>query len=109
MLINSFHLHIFQKLDKACAQFTDLMLVFLSQHWMDFVMGTMISSNYIDLCLHSAHGPCQACVNRVHTLRGTYGDTYENHSYFRTGSFDPKSLILIWGYGRILWPHSVLE
>ncbi len=47
VLINSFHLHVFQNFDKACAQFVDLMMVFLSQHWMDFVMGTKISSNYI--------------------------------------------------------------
>ncbi len=51
MLINSFHQHVFQNLDKACALFADLMLVFLSQHWMDFVMGTKISSNYIDFLL----------------------------------------------------------
>jgi len=54
VLINSFYLHVFLNLDKACTQFADLMLVFLHQHWMDFVMGTMISSINIDFCLHSA-------------------------------------------------------
>ncbi len=39
------------------------MLVFLSQHWMDFVMGTKISSNYKDFCLHSA----QWTMSRMHS------------------------------------------
>ncbi len=63
MLINSFHQHVFQNLDKACAMFADLLLVSLSQHWMDFVMGNKISSNYIDLCLHSA----QWTMSRMHS------------------------------------------
>jgi hypothetical protein len=63
VLINSFHLHVFQNLVKACAQFAGLMLVFLHQHWMDFVMGTKISSNYIDFCLHSA----QLTMSRMHS------------------------------------------
>jgi hypothetical protein len=41
----------------------------------------------------------QSCVNCVHTLRGTYGDTNENRSSFSTGPLDPKSLILIWDMG----------
>ncbi len=103
MLVNSFHLHVFQNLAKACAQFAGLMLVFLHQHWMDFVMGTKISSNYIDFCLHSAlvdHVKnAQSCVNRVNALCGTYGGTYENRISFATGLQDPKSLILIWDTG----------
>ncbi len=103
MLINSFHLHIFQNLDKACAQFADLMLVFLSQHWMDFVMGTKISSNYINLCLHSA----QWTMSRMHSpvlivlihFVAPFGGTFENQSSFSTGLLDPKSLILIWDTG----------
>ncbi len=39
---------------KAYAQFVGLMLVFLTQLKMDFVMGTKISSIYIDCCLNSA-------------------------------------------------------
>jgi hypothetical protein len=38
----------------------------------------------------------QSCVNRVNTLHGTYGGTYENQSSFSTGLQNPKSLILIW-------------
>ncbi len=53
----------FHNLDKACAQFADLMLVFQHQHWMDFVMNTKISSNYIDFCLHSA----QWTMSRMHS------------------------------------------
>ncbi len=41
----------------------------------------------------------QSCANRVNTLRGTYGGTYENQSSFSTGLQDPKSLILIWDMG----------
>ena len=41
----------------------------------------------------------QSCVNRVNTLRGTYGGTYENRISFSTGLQDPKSLILIWDTG----------
>jgi hypothetical protein len=63
VLIDSFHLHVFLNLDKACAQFADLMLVFLNQHWMGFVMGTKISSNYIDFCLHLA----QWTMSRMHS------------------------------------------
>ncbi len=54
VLMFSFNLHVFQKIDKAYAQFVGLMLVFLSQLWMDFVMVTKISFIYIDLCLNSA-------------------------------------------------------
>ena len=52
--INSFHQQVIQNLDKACAQLANLMLVVLSQHYIDFVKGTKIFSNYVDLCLHSA-------------------------------------------------------
>jgi methylglyoxal synthase len=41
----------------------------------------------------------QSCVNRVNTLRGTFGGTFENQSSFSTGSLDPKSLIFIWDTG----------
>ncbi len=41
----------------------------------------------------------QSCVNRVNTLCGTYGGTYENRSSFSTGLQDPNSLILIWVTG----------
>jgi hypothetical protein len=41
----------------------------------------------------------QSCVNRVNTLSGTYGGTYENRSSFSTGLQDLKSLILIWDTG----------
>ncbi len=41
----------------------------------------------------------QSCVNRVHTLCGTYGGTYENQSFFSTGLLDPTSLTLIWDTG----------
>ena len=41
----------------------------------------------------------QSCVNRVNTLRGTYGGTYEKRSCFSPGLLDPKSLILIWDKG----------
>ncbi len=41
----------------------------------------------------------QSCVNCIHTLRGTYGDTNENRISFSTGPLDPKSLILIWDTG----------
>jgi hypothetical protein len=41
----------------------------------------------------------QSCINHVHTLRDTYGDTYENQSSFSTGPLDTKSLILIWDAG----------
>jgi hypothetical protein len=41
----------------------------------------------------------QSCVNRVNTLRGTYGGTYENRISFSTGLQDPKPLILIWDTG----------
>ncbi len=54
VLVFSFHWHIFQNLDNSYAQFIGLMLVFLSQLWMDFVMGTKVSSIYIDFCLNSA-------------------------------------------------------
>jgi hypothetical protein len=50
----------------------------------------------------------QSCVNRVNAHRGTYGGTYENRSSFSTCLQDPKSYIDL-GYGRVLWPHSVLE
>ena len=63
VLINSFHLHVFRNLDKACAQFAGFMLVFLHQHWMDFVMVTRISSNYLDFCLHSA----QWTMSKMHS------------------------------------------
>jgi len=42
----------------------------------------------------------QSCVNRVNTLCGTYGGTYENRSSFSTGLRDSKSLILIWDTGE---------
>ncbi len=114
MLINSFHLHVFQNLDKACAQFTDLMLVFLHQHWMNFVMGTKISSNYIDLCLPVDHVKnAQSCINHVHKLCGTFDGTYENRSSFSTGLQDPKSLILIWdtgaSYGLTLFRSDFID
>jgi hypothetical protein len=41
----------------------------------------------------------QSCVNRVHTIRGTYGGTYDTQSCFSPGLLDPKSLILIWDTG----------
>ena len=102
MLINSYHLHVFLNLDKACAQFADLMLVFMNQHWMDFVMYTKISSNYRLLSTFSTVNHvknAQSCVNRVNAHRGTYGGTYENQISFSTGLQDPKSLILIWDTG----------
>ena len=80
VLINSFHLHVFLNLDKACAQFADLMLVFINQHWMDFVMYTKISSNYRLLSTFSTVNHvknAQSCVNCVNAHRGTYGGTYE--------------------------------
>jgi hypothetical protein len=80
VLINSFHLHVFLKLDKACAQFADLMLVLINQHWMDFVMDTKISSNYRLLSTFSTVNHiknAQSCVNHVNAHRGTYGGTYE--------------------------------
>ncbi len=75
------------------------MLVFLNQHWMDFVMDLKISSNYIDFCIVSTVDHvknAQYCVNRVNAQRGTYGGTYENRSSFSTCLQDPKSCILIW-------------
>ena len=113
MLINSFHLHVFLNLDKACAQFADLMLVFINQHWMDFVMDTKFSSNHIDFCLFSTVDHvknAQSCVNRVNAHRGTYGGTYENRTSFSTGLQDPKSLILIWDTGTSygLTPFGVI-
>ena len=103
MLINSFHLHVFRNLDKACAQFAGLlMLVFLHQHWMDFVMGTKISSKYRLLSAFSTVDHvknAQSCVNRVNAFRGTFGGTYEKRSCFSPGLLDPKSLILIWETG----------
>ncbi len=54
MLMFSFNLLVFQKFVKAYAQFVCLMLVFLSQLWMDFVMVTKISFIYIDFCLNPA-------------------------------------------------------
>ena len=94
MLINSFHLHVFLNLDKACAQFADLMLVLINQHWMDFVMYTKISSNYRLLSTFSTVNHvknAQSCVNRVNAHRGTYGGTNENQSSFSTCLQDPKS------------------
>ncbi len=112
MLINSFHLHVFLNLDKACAQFADLMLVFINQHLMDFVMDTKISSNHIDFCLFSTVDHVkntQSCVNHVNAHRDTYGGTYENRSSFSTCLQDPKILYVDLGYGHVLWPHSVSE
>ena len=43
----------------------------------------------------------QSCVNRVHTIRGTYGGTYDTQSCFSPGLLDPKSLILIWDTGAM--------
>jgi len=107
VLINSFHLHVFQNLAKACAQDAGLMLVFLHQHWMDFVMGTKISSNYRLLSTFSTVDHvknAQSCVNCVNTHCGTYGGTYENRTSFSTGQQDSKSLTLIWDTGASYGP-----
>ncbi len=80
MLINSFHLNVFLNLDKACAQFADLMLVFLNQNLDGFCDG---HKDYLQLYrLLSTFSTvdhvknAQSCVNRVNALRGTYGGTY---------------------------------
>ena len=95
MLMDSFHLHVFLNLDKACAQFADRMLVFLNQldgfcdGHKDFLQLYRLLSTFSTVD-HVKNA--QSCVNRVNTLRGTYGGTYENRISFSTGLQDQKSL-----------------
>ena len=102
--LNSFHLHVFLNLDKACAQFADRMLVFLNQ--LDgFCDG---HKDFLQLYRHLSTFStvdhvknAQSFVNRVNTHCGTYGGTYENRISFSTCLQDPKSLILIWDTGDV--------
>jgi hypothetical protein len=76
VLINSFHLHVFLNLDKACAQFADLMLVFINQHWNKDYLQLYRLLSTVSTVDHVKYA--QSCVNRVNAHRGTYGGTYEN-------------------------------
>ncbi len=79
------------------------MLVFLSQLWMEFEMGTKISSIHIDFCLNTAPWTmlrnAQSCVDHVHTLCGTFDCTHENWCPHSCDPLDPKSLMLIFHMG----------
>ena len=76
------------------------MLVFLHQHWMDFVKDFLQLYRLLSTFSTVDHVKnAQSCVDRVNAHRGTYGGTYENRISFSTGLQDPKSLILIWDTG----------
>jgi hypothetical protein len=75
-----------------------LMLVFLSKQWMDFVIGTKISSNYIDFCLHSA----QWTMSRIHSPVSTMCIHF-------VAPLVAHMTIEVLRYGRVLWPNSVLK
>ncbi len=53
VLISSFHLHVLPSMVPVFAQFVDLMLACLNQHWMAFVKGR-ISLSYFTYYPHSA-------------------------------------------------------
>ncbi len=111
MLISSFYLQVFQNLDKVYAQFVGLMLAFISQLWMDFAMGTKISSIYTDFCLNSAPWTMLRMHYPVLTVFIHFVAPLVSHmriNVLTLVTWRTQNLRYIdLGYGSIFWPNAI--